>query len=79
MPALRPIQLTLLSAPVQAAARLAEVAMILEAIDRRGRVVSEKVPLGPGETPSTDVAELLGELVYRLEAEAGVGVGAGRE
>lgn len=53
--------------------------LALELDTKRGRVVSEKVPLQPGETPSTDVAELLSDLVYRLEAEAGVGVGKGLE
>lgn len=53
--------------------------LALDLDTRRGRVVSEKVPLQPGETPSTDVAELLSDLVYRLEQEAGVGVGKGRE
>lgn len=62
------------------AARLRDLLPIALDLDvKRGRVVSAKVPLGPGETPSTDVAEILSDLCARLEREAGVGVGAGRE
>lgn len=64
----------------QLAERLRALLPLALALDaRRGRVVSAKVPLGPGETPSTDVAEILSDLCARLSAEAGLGVGKGLE
>jgi hypothetical protein len=66
------------------ALRLAEclrdlLPLALELDTKRGRVLSEKVPLGPGESRSVDVAEILSDLCARLEREAGVGVGKGLE
>lgn len=68
------------SEALELAAALRGLLPLAEKLDRaRGHVVTDAIPLQPGETASVDTAELLSDLCYRLEQEVGGATGKGLE